>query len=74
MAGKSLLFLIVILVGYIAGIIHKLLYAFDFVIILYGCNFLMVAIDIILYLRNRLFHLKQSAQESSTIRADGRIH
>jgi hypothetical protein len=52
-AGKSLWFLCVILVGYVAGTIHKLLYSFDYVIYLYILNGLMVFTDIILYLRNK---------------------
>lgn len=46
--GKSVLFMSLILVGYIAGILHKLLYSFDFVIILYVFNLLMVLWDLVL--------------------------
>jgi membrane protein DedA with SNARE-associated domain len=52
-AGKSLWFLCVILVGYVAGTLHKVLYSFDHVIYLYVLNGLMVLTDIALYLRNR---------------------
>ena len=52
-AGKSLWFLCVIVIGYAAGILHKLLYSFDRVIYLYILNGLMVLADIALYLRNR---------------------
>jgi hypothetical protein len=51
--GKSLLFLLVIFLGYIAGILHKTFYNYDNVIYLYTLNMLMVGIDILLYLRNR---------------------
>ena len=51
--GKSLLFLIVIGVGYIAGIIHKLLYSMDIVLALYILNALMVSTDTVLYFINR---------------------
>lgn len=51
--GKSLLFLFVILIGYISGVIHKMLYANDMVIILYIINGVMVSIDILLYFRNK---------------------
>ena len=61
--GKSLLFLIIVLLGYAAGILHKVLFAFDFIIILYGCNFIMVLTDIILYLRNRLYHIRDMGLE-----------
>jgi uncharacterized membrane protein len=51
-AGKSVIFLYIVLVGYIAGITHKLLYNYNWVIILYILNGLMVIIDILLYYRN----------------------
>ena len=38
--GKSLFFLIIVLSGYIAGILHKIFYLYDGVIILYALNFL----------------------------------
>ena len=53
-AGKSLPFLVVIFVGYAAGTLHKLLYRFDHVIVLYILNGAMVLADILLYLRNRM--------------------
>ena len=52
-AGKSASFLFIILVGYIAGVIHKLIFNFDAVIYLYIVNALMVAIDISLYYLNK---------------------
>ncbi len=51
-AGKSLLFLSVVFIGYLAGIVHKIVYNFDFVIILYMINGLMVFIDNLLYYQN----------------------
>ncbi|MCQ2566483.1 MAG: hypothetical protein MJ194_06560 [Clostridia bacterium] len=59
--GKSLLFLVLIETGYVAGIISKLInpaYMADFgrkwyVLFFYCLNFIMVAADIILYFRNR---------------------
>lgn len=64
-AGKSLTFLVVILTGYAAGTLHKVFYSFDYVIILYICNFLMVLTDILLYLRNRVYHIRESARGPS---------
>lgn len=58
--GKSLPFLLIILVGYAAGILHKLLYHYDLVIFLYALNAVMVSIDAALYLRNRYYHARQS--------------
>ena len=51
--GKSLGFLIIILAGYISGIINKLLFDRDIVMILYFINFFMVFADIILYTINK---------------------
>jgi hypothetical protein len=48
-AGKSPLFLGIVIAGYACGIAHKALYAFDWVIILYIVNLLMVAADLVLY-------------------------
>lgn len=50
--GKSLVFLVLLLLAYIAGILHKAIYSFDIVIALYIYNFVMVATDIALYTRN----------------------
>lgn len=51
--GKSVVFLFIIIIGYIAGIIHKLLYSRDGVVFLYMLNLLMVSADITLYYRNK---------------------
>lgn len=50
--GKSFIFLIVLIIGYIAGIINKLVYNYDAIIYLYVLNCLMVSVDAILWLRN----------------------
>ena len=50
--GKSALFLIVVLVGYVAGMLNKIFYQYDMVFYLYLLNFLMVFVDFVLYLRN----------------------
>lgn len=50
--GKSVIFLIIIFFGYISGIIHKILYDLNIVIIFYIINCLMVAIDIIIFVIN----------------------
>ncbi|MDF2949219.1 MAG: hypothetical protein K0R07_1247 [Sedimentibacter sp.] len=51
-AGKSPIFLVILLVGYICGILHKILYAYDVVVYLYALNFIMVSTDFLLYIRN----------------------
>jgi hypothetical protein len=63
--SKSLIFLVALLVGYIAGILHKALFNFDLVIILYALNGTMVSIDIALYLRNRAYHIRESARAAA---------
>ena len=50
--GKSLWFLFVVFLGYVSGTLHKIIYNFDLVIILYILNGLMVFADILLYYRN----------------------
>jgi hypothetical protein len=58
-AGKSLPFLVLILLGYSAGIIAKLLRAHanhanpEWVTALYTMNFLLVGVDIVLYMKYR---------------------
>ena len=54
-SGKSIVFLVIILIGYLAGLMHKVLFNFDLVIILYGINAVMVSTDILLYIRNRRY-------------------
>lgn len=61
--SKSLIFLVALLVGYIAGILHKVFYLYDAVIFLYILNGTMVSIDIALYIRNRLYHVRASVRE-----------
>ena len=55
-AGKSYLFLSLIIIGYAAGCLHKLFYKMDWVFWLYVVNALMVATDmgLCLYYQHRL--------------------
>ncbi|MBR2988140.1 MAG: hypothetical protein IKC64_00275 [Clostridia bacterium] len=70
--GKSILFLVFILVGYIAGIVGKFLnpdYLADFatkwyVLIFYFLNFIMVSIDAMLYFRNRAIDAKNETTKT----------
>lgn len=50
--GKSIIFLFVVMTGYLSGILHKLFYSYDPVIFLYALNFIMVGTDAILWYRN----------------------
>jgi len=43
------IFLWFVFVGYIAGIFHKIVNSFDWVIVIYSMNACMVFIDIFLY-------------------------
>lgn len=61
--GKSLSFLVIILVGYVAGILHKIVYNYDFVIYLYILNFCMVFTDTMLYFRNKKLEKKSERNE-----------
>ncbi|MBN1129858.1 MAG: hypothetical protein JXA71_12775 [Chitinispirillaceae bacterium] len=44
-AGKSPLFMLIIMIGYASGMVHKTIYSFDWVIALYAVNLLLVAVD-----------------------------
>lgn len=59
--GKSVLFLYIVIFGYLAGITHKILYSRDIVMVLYIINLIMVSTDIILYYRNRAYERKHEA-------------
>ena len=62
--SQSLVFLFALFVGYLAGILHKLFFLFDGVIVLYALNGTMVAIDIVLYFRNRYLEISESVKGS----------
>ena len=50
--GKSLLFMILVELGYVFGIIHKVFFNYNWVIWAYVALFLLVGIDSALYFRN----------------------
>ena len=54
-SGKSILFLLVVLIGYFSGLVHKFFYSYDGVIYLYALNTIMVLTDIMVYFRNKGF-------------------
>ena len=60
--SKSMVFLFALLLGYIAGVIHKIFYLYDPVIFLYILNGTMVSIDIALTIRNRLYQIRKSLE------------
>lgn len=49
--GKSPVFMMIIIVGYICGIIHKVTFHPDWVTFLYAFNALLVSFDLFLYYR-----------------------
>jgi hypothetical protein len=52
--GKSVMFLFIVTLGYIFGILNKIIDGRDmYVLFLYIINFLMVTADICLFFRNR---------------------
>jgi hypothetical protein len=51
--GKSPIFMTVVALGYVSGMIHKIVYSFDQVFLLYVFNFVMVTIDLGLYWKYR---------------------
>lgn len=51
--GKSVLFLYIVMTGYLFGIVHKIVNNLDFVVFLYALNFLMVFTDLMLYYKNK---------------------
>lgn len=63
-AGKSLTFQWAIIIGYICGITHKILYSNDIVLYLYILNLIMVSIDTLLYFRNRHLDKQRAAAQN----------
>jgi hypothetical protein len=63
--GKSPLFMIIIMLGYVFGITNKFLYNYDAVTYLYAFNFLIVSFDLFLYFlyigRNKAELLKKQS-------------
>lgn len=51
--NKNVIFSYIIGLGYILGMLHKIYYNWDLVIVFYIVNFLMVVYDYILYLKYR---------------------
>lgn len=66
--GKSMFFSIVVDIGYIFGIIHKLLYSPDLVLYLYILNLLMVTCDLCLFFRNRKWERRQALEAENACR------
>ena len=63
-SGKSLIFLVIVIIGYVAGITNKILTGIDYVIYLYILNMIMVTIDSLLYIRNKRYQDAKNIQSS----------
>lgn len=62
--GKSLLFLLLVEIGYTAGIIGKIIsHTWNLATAFYFINFTMVLVDIALYFRNARLDRERDAQE-----------
>ena len=56
--GKSLLFMYIIMSGYVFGMAHKIVYNLDIVLVLYALNFFMVFADLSLYYKHKKLALR----------------
>ena len=65
-SGKSPTFMIIIIIGYICGIVHKLLYSTDWIISLYAINIIMVSIDLFLYYKYLPLENNKAFKKSKT--------
>ena len=53
-SGKSPIFMSLIAVGYVSAILHKVLYSYDYLVLLYLFNLSMILTDLFLYTRYNL--------------------
>ena len=66
-AGKSYLFMCLVIIGYLAGCVNKIINDMDFVFYFYLLNTLLVATDLVLclYYQNRLKRLNREQKKSN---------
>lgn len=64
--GKSPLFMSLIATGYISGILHKMFYLSDYLVVLYIFNLTMILIDLYLYNRYNLRGTKVDSKRART--------
>jgi hypothetical protein len=67
--GKSPLFMSLIAFGYICGIAHKILYARDYLVLIYMVNLAMILTDLYLYRRYSFPSAKVKEKNALTGRA-----
>lgn len=65
--GKSLVFLMAIWVGYVAGIVHKLIFSRDAVLWVYVFNLTMVSLDLVLFMINRAAENRLPVSEAGEV-------
>lgn len=58
--GKSPLFMAIVCFGYLNGVLYKVFHAFDWIIVLYAFNMVLVAVDLSLY-----FHYTRALRRRS---------
>lgn len=63
------MFMLLVELGYVFGIIHKILNNYNWVIWMYIALFFVVAVDIALYFRNRRFDLAATRASASALAA-----
>jgi lipopolysaccharide export LptBFGC system permease protein LptF len=62
--GKSIIFICFILIGYLFGIASKFMAGkLNYVVVFYIINFIMVMIDLCLYIRNRKLDLAKESEK-----------
>lgn len=66
-AGKSFSFSMLILLGYICGLTHKILYSMDWVFWLYIINTIFLLLDMLLYLKYKPKKQTVESQKQSDI-------
>lgn len=65
--GKSLGFMLLIELGYVFGLIHKIFFSYNWVIWAYVALFVLVGFDIILYFRNLRYDRVWKAESANRI-------
>jgi type IV secretory pathway TrbD component len=63
--GKSPMYMIIVCIGYLCGILHKIFYSQDWIIILYTINLLMVLFDLYLYYKYHHFTVNYKAPKDA---------
>lgn len=63
--GKSIVFISVVLIGYVAGIINKLQHQIDGVVFFYILNLALVGADCILFWRNRYIERSETVETAT---------